>query len=276
MKNLIDVRELRNRMTSGEHTVILDVRWQLGGPNGHEEYRKGHIPSAVYVDLDAELAAPPVAAEGRHPLPEASLLEDAAQRWGIHPGDTVVVYDDWSSMAAARAWWLLRDGGLDDVRVLDGGLGAWKGQGYEVDTGEETHSLGSVTLSPGNMPRLALEDVLEFAADNILLDARAPERYRGESEPVDPVAGHIPGALNAPTSANVDEDGRFLDRGALADRFAFLGEHPGAELAVYCGSGVSAAHEIFALDLIGKRAALYPGSWSQWSNHPELPVATGA
>lgn len=254
---------------------ILDVRWRLDRPDGRPDYLAGHIPGAVYVDLDTELAdhGRP-ATEGRHPLPSPAALQAAARRWGIRRDDIVVVYDDLGGMSAARAWWMLRDAGLD-VRVLDGALAAWRAAGYELETGEVTPREGDVVLRRGLQPVLGLDDVAGFPDVGTLLDARAAERYRGEVEPVDLAAGHIPGAVSAPTAGNLDAEGRFLAPELLRARFRELGVDAGAPVAAYCGSGVTAAHEVLALEVAGFRAALFPGSWSAWSQHPELPVATG-
>lgn len=261
-------------ITAGElhdDLALLDVRWQLGGPPGIEDYCAGHIPGAVFVDLDTELAAPPSPERGRHPLPDIADLQAAARRWGIREGQTVVAYDATGNLAAARAWWLLRWAGIGDVRLLDGGLAAWEG---ELATGDEHAAPGDVTLSPGHLPTIELDEVAAFAQRATLLDARAGERFRGIVEPVDPRAGHIPGAVSAPTTENLAADGRFRPAAELRARFERLGVT--GEVGVYCGSGVTAAHELAALAIAGHEdAALYPGSFSQWSNRPELPVATG-
>jgi len=259
--------------------VLLDVRWALGDTRGHERYLEGHLPGAVFVDLDRDLAGPQSAQEGRHPLPAVDHLSQAARRWGISTGSRVVVYDDWNSMAAARAWWLLRWAGLYRVALLDGGLSAWRTAGLPLVAGEVTAEPGDVTLSEGHLPTVDADGAARIAAaaDGVLLDARASERYRGETEPIDPVAGHVPGALTCPTAATVDAAGRFLPPAVLRDRFAQLGVAPDVEVATYCGSGVTAAHLVLALTLAGfEDVALYPGSWSQWSNDPARPVATGA
>jgi len=249
-----------------DNPVLLDVRWQLGGPPGHDEYRKGHIPGAVFVDMENELAAHGEPTDGRHPLPTLEALQASARRWGVTHDRPVVAYDATGGLAAARAWWLLRWAGIADVRLLDGGLQAWEG---DLSTDDVEPEPSDVELTGGALPTLSLDEVQRF--QGTLLDARAGERYRGETEPIDPVAGHIPGALSAPTTGNLTSDGHFLSPEALRERFAAY-EGP---IGVYCGSGVTAAHEIAALAIAGREAALYAGSWSQWSNHPELPVATG-
>jgi thiosulfate/3-mercaptopyruvate sulfurtransferase len=253
---------------------LLDVRWRLDRPDGGDEFRAGHVPGAVYVDLDHQLAQHGEPADGRHPLPAVQALQDAARSWGIDDDSTVVVYDDQGNLAAARAWWLLTYAGVADVRVLDGGLQAWTGTDRPLETGESTQPRGTVTLSYGHLPVVDADEVLDVAASGSLLDARAPERYRGETEPIDPVAGHIPGAVNTPTAENLAADGRFLDPATLRRRFVAAGVDPDLPVATYCGSGVTAAHNIVALTLAGFTPALYPGSWSQWSNQPERPVAT--
>jgi thiosulfate/3-mercaptopyruvate sulfurtransferase len=256
---------------------ILDVRWRLDRPDGRPDHLAGHIPGAVYVDLDTELAAHGDPGEGRHPLPSVEALQESARRWGINDGDTVVVYDDLKNMSAARAWWLLRYAGVSDVRVLDGSLSGWVASGRALETGEVTPKRGAVLLSYGHLPVLSIDEAAALPESGILLDARAGERFRGEVEPVDPHAGHIPGALSAPTGENVDDDGRFLPADTLRARFESLGAENGADdsVGVYCGSGVTAAHEALALTIAGFTPAIYSGSWSQWSNTPGRPVATG-
>jgi thiosulfate/3-mercaptopyruvate sulfurtransferase len=259
-----------------ERPVLLDVRWALGDARGRERYRAGHLPGAVFVDLDVELADPPSPGTDRHPLPSVQRLQEAARRWGIGAGDAVVAYDDSGGAAAARAWWLLRWAGLDDVRLLDGGLAAWRRAGGTLETGDVRPAAGDVVLTGGRMPVLSLEAAAALpATGGLLLDARAGERYRGETEPVDPRAGHVPGAVSAPTTDNLAADGTFLPAAVLSERFAALGARPGREVGVYCGSGVTAAHEVAALAEVGIAAALWPGSWSQWSSAPDRPAATG-
>lgn len=252
--------------------VVLDVRWALGGPPGHETYLTGHVPGAVYVDLDTELAAHGEPTDGRHPLPTVAALQAAARRWGVRDTSTVVVHDGHGNLASARAWWLLRWGGLRDVRLLDGALPAWRAAGLPLATDDVVPGPGDVVLRPGGLPTLEVDDVEAFVGTGTLLDARAAERYRGEVEPVDPVAGHVPGAVSAPTTDNLAPDGTFLPADRLRARFDALGVDGAAPVAAYCGSGVTAAHDILAMEVAGIRAALYPGSWSGWITDPERPV----
>lgn len=263
----------------GTPVRVLDVRWTLGGPAGRPLYESGHIPGAVYVDLDTELARHGEPRDGRHPLPAMSDLQEAARGWGLNDGDIVVVYDDWRSHAAVRVWWLLGYGGVSDVRVLNGALPAWTASGRELSTGTadvDDTVPGAITLSAGQLPVLTIEQAGALPASGVLLDARAVERYRGDVEPIDPRAGHIPGAVSAPTAGNLDEQGRFLGAAELRARYEALGVSDVTPVGVYCGSGVTAAHNALALTIAGFRPALFPGSWSSWSNHDELPVATGA
>ncbi|WP_405498831.1 sulfurtransferase [Nocardia sp. NBC_00511] len=269
---MISVDELAELLAGDSARVrLLDVRWALGDPDGPQHYLDGHIPGAVFVDLETELADPPSAAKGRHPLPDLAHLQKYARSWGLCDGDTVVVYDATGGMAAARAWWLLRWAGLADVRILDGGLPAWERAGAKVVAGEEPDPTpGTVVLTPGHLPTIDADTAAGW--DGLLLDARAGERYRGEVEPIDPRAGHIPGAVSAPTAGNLTATGQFKGLDELRSRFEGLGDGP---VAVYCGSGVTAAHQVAALAVAGIDAALYPGSWSQWSSDPKRPAATG-
>lgn len=270
---LVTPAGLAAELAAGEAPVLLDVRWALGRTDGREQYLAAHLPGAVFVDLDRELAAPPTAADGRHPLPALADLQAAARRWGLRPGTSVVAYDAGGAMAAARAWWLLRWAGVSRVRLLDGGLAAWQAAGLPVEAGEQVPVPGDVVLRPGTLPTTDAEGAAGWPG--VLLDARAGERFRGEVEPVDPRAGHVPGAVSAPTQDNLDAGGAFLPDDQLRARFAAL-VPAGAPVAVYCGSGVTAAHQVAALAAVGLEATLYPGSWSQWSADPSRPVATGA
>lgn len=271
---LIEVPALDRLLRRQTPVVLLDVRWHLAGPPGIESYRKGHLPGAVFVDLDRDVAGPP-GPGGRHPLPEPVVFESAMRRAGVSEDSLVVVYDDADSMSAARVWWSLRYFGHERVRVLDGGYRAWTEAGRPVSTDEPDVKPGDFIADPGRLPVLDAEGAAELATAGVLLDARAAERYRGEQEPVDPVAGHIPGARNAPTSGNVGVDGRFLPSDLLRERFAKLGATDALDVGAYCGSGVTAAHEILALTLAGIPAALYVGSWSDWVRNPSNPIATG-
>lgn len=244
--------------------VLLDVRWRLDEPDGRPAFDRGHLPGAVFVDLNSELAAPPSVARGRHPLPNPDDLQAAARRWGVRADSRVVAYDDLGGMSAARAWWLLRDAGVVDVQVLDGGLAAWRRTGLPLETATAAAEPGDVVLRPGQLPVIDADGAAGFPG--VLLDARAAERYRGDIEPVDPRAGHIPGAVSAPTAGNLDAEGRFLPPDALRARFAAAGARAGSAVAAYCGSGITASHEVLALAVAGIDAALYPGSWSEWSN----------
>lgn len=269
---LVDAPEV-HALLSDPRLVLLDVRWRLDVPDGRPAYREGHVPSAVYVDLERELARPASAEGGRHPLPDSAQLQAAARRWGVRSDSVVVAYDDLGGMSAARAWWLLRDAGIEDVRVLDGGLAAWRRAGLPLEAGDVTPAPGDVVLHPGTLPVIDADAAAAFPG--ALLDARAGERYRGEVEPIDPRAGHIPGAISAPTAGNLDADGRFLSPAALRARFRSLGVDLDGPVAAYCGSGITASHELLALSVAGVDAALYPGSWSAWSSDPARPVATG-
>jgi thiosulfate/3-mercaptopyruvate sulfurtransferase len=269
---LVDAATLAGERADGVPLVILDVRWRLGGPPGIESYRSGHLPGAVYVDLDRDLSGLP-GAGGRHPLPDVLAFQGAMRAAGVRDGRPVVVYDDGDSVPAARAWWTLRYFGHDDVRVLDGGYRAWTGSGLEVSKAEPAVAPGDFTARPGSMPVVDAAGAAALAQDGVLVDVRTPERYRGESEPVDPVAGHIPGAVNAPISDTGNPDGTFKDPADLAALFAELGATPSATAGAYCGSGVTAARGVLALSLADIPAALYVGSWSNWITDSSRPIA---
>jgi thiosulfate/3-mercaptopyruvate sulfurtransferase len=272
----VTAKDPADRLAALRRLTVLDVRWRLGGPPGRELYDAAHIPGAAFVDLDLDLAAPP-GEGGRHPMPTAADFEQAMRRAGVSDGRPVVVYDDADSTAAARAWWLLRYFGHPSVLVLDGGFRAWTAAGYPVDPPSPAYhgAIGDFTARPGHLDLLDADGAASIARSGRLLDARAGERYRGEAEHVDPVAGHIPGAVSAPTAENVNPDGTFRSPADLAARFTALGANGDRPVAAYCGSGVTAAHEVLALTLAGIPAALYVGSWSNWITDPARPVATG-
>jgi thiosulfate/3-mercaptopyruvate sulfurtransferase len=274
---LISAHDLADLLTpTGPRSVtVLDVRYRMGGPGGPGEYAAGHVPGAAYVDLDAALAAPP-GPRGRHPLPDVEVFEAAMRQAGVSDDRPVVVYDDWDGRAAARAWWLLRHHGHPDVRVLDGGWAAWQRGDHAVETAVPAVAPGTFTAGPGQLPVIEADQVLEFAAKHTLVDARAPERFRGDVEPVDPVAGHIPGAVNVPTGRNLRDDGTFRPAEELRAIYRAVERARDDEFAAYCGSGVTAAHDLLALAIVGVEAALYPGSWSEWVAEPGRPLALGS
>ncbi|HEX7308952.1 sulfurtransferase [Lentzea sp.] len=282
MHPLITPEALADALSARPATVVLDVRWRLGGPPGRQDYEVSHIPGAVYADLDTELSAPP-GAGGRHPLPDAVRLQEVLRRAGVREGGRVVAYDAGDGSVAARVWWLLRWAGYGDVAVLDGGFAAWEAAGLpvtaEVPSPLTGDAAGDVVVRPGQMPVLDADEAAALAQEGVLLDARAAARYRGETEPVDPKAGHIPGALNAPTTGHVGADGRWLGAEELAERFGGLGVSGDVAVGAYCGSGVTASSVVLALEVAGitsaeKPAALYAGSWSNWCAL-DREVATG-
>ena len=271
---LISAAELIERLGADRRPTVLDVRWELASGAQPDLYAEGHVPGAAFIDLDQELSAPP-GAGGRHPLPSSVDFVAAMRRAGVSREQPVVVYDAATSLPAARAWWLLRHYGHPDVRVLDGGLAAWVGAGGPLASGPETPLGGDFAGEPGSMAVLDADGAATIAGAGVLLDARAPERFRGDVEPLDPVAGHIPGARNLPLTAQLESAGRFRDPGELRDGFTAAGIDPAVDVGAYCGSGITAAHTVLALELAGLAGALYPGSWSEWVTDPRRPVATG-
>ena len=258
-----------------EDAVLVDTRLALTGATGYERYDAGHLPGAAYLDVDDDLAAPP-GVGGRHPLPDPERFVRAVRRAGVSRDSRVVAYDDGPGTAAARLWWLLRDYGHDDVLVLDGGLAAWKEAGGPVSTEPVHPEPGDFDGRPGRLPVVEADGILDVTRHGVLIDVRAGERFRGEHEPIDPVAGHVPGAVSAPLADNTDAVGRFLPEAQLRARFAALGVGTRAPVAAYCGSGVTATQTLLALRLAGfDDAALYPGSWSGWITDSSRPVATG-
>ena len=274
MHPLIDVSTLSALLRSGAPVRLLDVRYRLDAPDGRPEYLAGHLPGAVYVPLEAELSRHGAPEDGRHPLPALPVLRDAVRRWGVNPGDTVVAYDAWDMLGAARLWWTLDRAGLAGVRVLDGGLEAWTRAGLPLEAGDVVPEPGTATVREIARGVASIDDAAAWPERGVLLDVRAPERYRGDLEPYDPVAGHIPGAVNLPSSRYVI-DGRFAEAAAIRKAFAQAGVAPGTDVAAYCGSGITAAQAALAGAIAGIEVIVYPGSWSQWSNTPGRPVATG-
>lgn len=267
---LVDQAWLREH--AGDHDLrVVDCRWKLGDPAaGRAAYLEGHVPGAVFMDLDQDLSAPP-GERGRHPLPEAEDFERVARAAGISAGTRVVAYDEAAGGGAARLWWLLRHFGHEAAAVLDGGIGAWCDAGGELAAGEEAAPEGHFSARPRSGDTASAEEIEAALGSGrlTLVDARAAERFEGRAEPVDPVAGHIPGARSAPVAA-IAPAGRYLSGEELRERLDLSGE---GKLVAYCGSGVSACNLVLAAELAGLDARLYPGSWSEWSGRG-LPAET--
>lgn len=277
---LIDVSELAGLLDSERPPVVIDVRWTLGGPSRLPDFLNGHIPNARWVDLETELtdhcSRSASGAGGRHPLPSTAAFEATMRRVGVDLDSTVVVYDADNALAAARLWWMLVDAGKTDVRVLDGGYAAWLAAGLPIDSGPGAQAVpGDFVADPGQLPRIAgdtLAEQIRSGTAPTIIDVRGPERYAGESEPIDPVAGHVPGAVNVPSMINVAPDGRFRSPEEIAANFPSGEDSP----VVYCGSGITAAHTALARVVAGlPMPTVYPGSWSDWITDPNRPVATG-
>jgi len=260
--------------------VVVDCRWQLNDPrHGPRRYAEGHIPGARYADLDADLSGPRTPQSGRHPLPDPEAFARRAGAWGIGDDVQVVAYDDAGGAYAARLWWLLRWLGHDAVAVLDGGIAAWSAAGGELEREPPVVHARHFRAAPDDERWLDSAEVEAALTDpqRLLLDARGAARYSGAEEPIDPKAGHIPGAANAPFTGNLDADGRFLPVGELKARFAaLLGDRDADAAVVYCGSGVTACQDLLALEHAGLHGArLYAGSWSEWVRDESRPVRTG-
>lgn len=274
---LVDVTRLRDALARPD-LVILDARHLLKDPDYNARaFAAGHIPGAQPAHVDRDLSAPPRPATGRHPLPDVDAFVASCTRWGIDADAQVVIYDDFGGAWASRAWWLLRDYGHDAVAVLDGGWPAWLAAGAPIETAARAISPKHFRGHPGHMPTISTWE-LTTRAPRCLVDARAAPRYSGAEEPVDPVGGHIPHAINLPTTGNLDERGHFLPAAALRARYetALAGLAP-KDAAFYCGSGVTATHDILSMHIAGlPGSALYPGSWSEWIRNPLRPVATGS
>ena len=273
---LVSVDWLAAHLT--DHTLRLaDIRWALSGPPGRQRYEAGHLPGAVFLDADQELSSPGEG-PGRHPIPTPKKLGRVLGDAGIGDDHVVIAYDDAGGSIAARLWWLFRHFGHDGAcAVLDGGINAWTDAGHDLSTTPPGLPAAAWTAHEPRDDVVGTDDVLDLlGGQSLLLDARAAERYRGETEPIDPRAGHIPGALSAPFAGNLGEDGRFLAPEALRDRYAAVGA-TNRPVVAYCGSSLSATHDLLALELAGiDGGRLYEGSWSDWSSDPSRPAATGA
>jgi len=275
---LVTVEWLKQRL--GDSRVRpIDVRWYLTEPErGRAEYDSAHIPGAPFLDVDADLAAPRGQGPGRHPLPSAEAFERTAGRAGIGPDTHVIAYDSSGGAHAARLWWLLRYFGHERVSLLDGGWPAWQAAGYPTEAGAPMIAAATFVATPRAEMVVDATAVEALRRDRraLILDARLTERFEGRIEPIDPQAGHIPGARSAPYPGNLREDGLMKSADDLRERYLALGADSAEPIVCYCGSGVTAAHTIFALHLAGRvDARLYEGSWSDWSSDPTRSVATG-
>jgi thiosulfate/3-mercaptopyruvate sulfurtransferase len=278
---LIQVDEFARLLAGPEavRPVVLDVRYRMGTSAGLQEFEESHVPGASYVAMDTELAT--IRADGlggRHPMPTVEIFSAAMRSAGVTMSRPVVSYDDWSSLTASRVWWMLRHLGFLDVRVLDGGIAAWTADGQPTESGPVTPGTGNFTAATMGVGHLLdATGATRYATGHLLFDARPADRFRGENETIDSVAGHIPGAVSAPALASVDRNGRFLPAEELAVRFHDLGAEDGKTVGTYCGSGVQATHLALALSIAGitDRADVYIGSWSDWITSPDRPIALG-
>lgn len=269
---LIDPATLKAKLDSDDPPVVLDARWS--GPaaavdEGHKDFEAGHIPGSLWVSMNEELSSPGQPG-GRHPLPDPGAFEAAMRRKGLNEDSHVVVLDGGNSLAAGRLWWLLTDGGLTDVQVLNGGFAAWKSAGYSIETGPTwSRTEGDILLSAGHLARVDAQNVL---SNGVVWDVRSPERFRGDEEPIDSKAGHIPGAHNLPATEAQNADGSFKSPEALKKIFAAI--KPGD--VVYCGSGITASQALLAMHSAGiDGVKLYPGSWSDWISDDSRPIERG-
>jgi thiosulfate/3-mercaptopyruvate sulfurtransferase len=278
--NLIDARTLLSRSRDVD-LRLFDCRFSLADPGqGRRVYLDDHLPGALYAHVDEHLSSPIGPRTGRHPLPDPNRLAAWLGACGVTPRTQVVVYDDVGGAFAVRLWWLLRWIGHARVMLLDGGLQAWIAEGGELVRDEPRYAPMELIARPDDSRWISTDPlVAELAAGRVtVVDARAPERFRGEQEPIDLVAGHIPGAINLPLTGNLGADGRFLDPAALRQRYVqALGDASPARIVHSCGSGVNACHNLLAMEVAGLHGSrLYAGSWSEWIRSPERPVAVGA
>lgn len=269
--------EALHELLGSPDLVVLDARWSLADGAQREAYEAEHLPGAAFVDFDEALSGPP-GDGGRHPMPSLASFGAAMRAAGVDNTEYVVVYDEGNSLSAARLWWLLRYFGHRGVQVLDGGLERWRSLGLPTrDTPEEIVP-GDFVPTPGHLPLLDADGAAEYAERHLLIDGRPRDRFAGRNETIDPIAGHIPGAVNSPALSSLSDDGRFLTPDDLAMQFTAAGVHPDQPVGVYCGSGVQAMHLALALSVSGldERPAVYVGSWSDWIRDPERPVSPAA
>ena len=273
MTTSISVQELRDKIAGGGRIVVVDARWSRA-KKPYDSYATAHIPLAVFCDPELDLAGVPSREAGRNPLPDIERVRDAVRRWGVRSEHLVIVYDAGDGLLASRAWWILRWAGLENVRVLTGGLAAWEADGNETAFGPgNLPRPGTIAVSEGNMPVASLDDVRTWSERGVLVDAREPSRFEGRSERVDLQAGHIPGAVNLAARSLQNADGSFLPVEQLRERFASVGIEDGRNVAVYSGSGLHSSLFIQAMEEAGiTGAALYVGGWSQWAGDPSLPI----
>ncbi|MGH9324876.1 MAG: sulfurtransferase [Vicinamibacteria bacterium] len=258
--------------------AVIDARFYLPEPErGEAEYLQEHVPGAAYAHLDRDLSGPRTGRNGRHPMPGVAQMAERFSNWGIDERVQVVAYDSASGQIAARLWWMLRYLGHDAAAVLDGGFQSWKAEGRPLASGRESRAPRKFTPRPREAMRIDVDALEETRTNRLLIDARAPERFRGETEPYDPVAGRIEGARNHPTTASLTAEGRFLPREDLRKRLeSVIGEAPIESVVSYCGSGVTACHNLLAMEIAGLRGArLYPGSWSEWCAEDRRPIEKG-
>ncbi|WP_375385495.1 sulfurtransferase [uncultured Microbacterium sp.] len=274
MAPLISAGDLAERVRAGA-VRLLDVRWRLDAPEGRLAYVAAHLPGAVYVDLESELARRGHPELGSYPPPTFAQLERSVRRWGIDQGDLVVAYDDNDGVPAARAWWLLRRQGIE-VRVLDGGLRAWVAEGLPIEHGDVAPPLGNATISELDPGIASIDDAARAPRQGYLIDVRSPEHYRGRAPGRDPVAGHIPGAINLPTITHISPTGVLKSPDEIRATVAAAGIDADADIVLYCGTGIASAHSALALASAGIESRIFTGSWSQWALLSSRPVAVGS